>query len=692
MSFPVQVVVAGERLAPTVDEVCDRLGTIGGSLAVWRVDFSAPAQTPKRVADQIREMLTADGFEGGFGQLLLADSVERFNQAAGPVTGAAPQRKPWIRLGVVLAEEADAARLVTTGFDSVHIVPAVLLHRELDRHERQRVVGNILGIVLEMARLPEARPAVDAFRRRYGATRVTLVQTARFHAPAVQRILARRLASRVTERMQRALGPREQPPYADAPSLADDQVIEGLSKRARQLGAEAAARVVFDEEHPVKGELLKRSEAEARRLPEAIDQAVRAQSQDVRACSSDFRVKLREYVDHKLAAGSFGALRPLAATLSHLRSVLRTRVGAFDEALETYGSPLQAAPFEPPDVAAICTAFDALELERSNQDRSGFLFGAWALLIATLVACALHPLVDRWVVPGGAAGLGWQALAHHPSLLSALPALPVLLVAAILAWIRSRIVAAKLLSLEEAVELEMASYRRAWSELVNRHVIQIGRLMQARLLRGAIETIAAEQQRLQAVIGMVEQLQAAYRRPDDASWDTGSEFDLEIELPEDFYVRAGQRADPAEVLDHYEERMRSEQWRDRLEFMNASSVLARCMTLYREFQEKIPFATRDELREVAVEPTRRALAEMKRKLALFVPLEVQADRFFVVPERLLGAVPPDHVTHFELFSGVSDLFAALTQPVSHERSPLRESVRPDGRPRSSVARVPPGRA
>ena len=205
MSIPVQVVVSHASLLPAVEEIQGRLGTIGGAQALWVLVGADDPQLPAKAVGQLRAMLATRGHEGGFAQVLLAQDAAALTQLVGQLRQVDVGRAPWGVVGIVLAEEREAAGLAALQLPSLHLVPAALAYRELAWRDRERSAVNLLGLLVDLARLPLAREAFGEWVSTYSGVRVTLAQAARFQAPMVQRVLARRLASRVADRMVESL-------------------------------------------------------------------------------------------------------------------------------------------------------------------------------------------------------------------------------------------------------------------------------------------------------------------------------------------------------------------------------------------------------------------------------------------------------------------------------------------------------
>lgn len=650
MSIPVQVVVSHASLLPAVEEIQGRLGTIGGAQALWVLVGADDPQLPSKAAAQLRTMLATRGHEGGFAQVLLAQDAAALVQLAGLLKQVDVGRAPWGVVAIALAEEREAAALDALKLPSVHLVPAALAYRELAWRDRERSAVNLLGLLVDLARLPQAREAFQSWVATYSGVRVTLAQAARFQAPMVQRVLARRLAARVADHMVEALqlgrSSSAAPRLSDPPEPPEHDVEAALRDRARELGDKIAARIVGEGDLPDEETLQRRAKLETRELPARLEDVLRRHGSELREQALAWQEGLRRWVDDGLERANFTALIGLLEKLQ----AWRDRLGVRPYSASDHG-PRQALRLDPPDSALVRQAVLDLARARNLHDDSHLLFGGWTVGISATAAMA------TW------AGLGRAGDARD--LAAGGVALTCAAVGATVSGVRSRLARQQIERLQAAEQAARDSYRQAWSRLIERQIASIGQVLHERMVRFADEVVATELSWLQAVHDTILDLHQQHKKPERARLGADNAFESDIRLPEDFYAKAEQGADPAQIFDEYEHRLTQPSWRQQLEFMNSEALTKRCASLYSAFREQIPFAQREELREVAMPATRQAIAAMFERLSEFLPPELHGERLAVVPQRLQEAVPTDGVGHLRIHFGVSDAFAAISRPAEY---------------------------
>ncbi len=648
MSIPVQVVVSHATLLPAVEEIQGRLGTIGGAQALWVLVGADDPQLPAKAAAQLRAMLATRGHEGGYAQVLLAQDAASLGQLAAQLRLVDVGRAPWGVVGIVLAEEREAAGLAALQLPSLHLVPAALAYRELAWRDRERSAVNLLGLLVDLARLPLAREAFAQWVTTYGGVRVTLAQAARFQAPMVQRVLARRLASRVADRMVESLqlgrSASAAPKLSDPPEPPQQDVESALRERARDLGDKIAARIVGEGDLPDEETVQRRARLETRELPARLEDVLRRHGSDLRELALAWQEGLRRWVDDGLERGNFSALIGLIDKLQAWRERLGVRVySAADH------GPRRALNLDPPDSAQVRQAVRSLQLARAMHDDSHLLFGGWTLGLSSAIA------LSTWAGLGAAGN--WRPLAAGGVGMGCAA------VGATVSAVRSNLAKRELQRLMQAEQAARDTYRQAWSRLIERQIADIGQVLHERMVRFADEVVATELAWLQAVHDTILDVHQQHKKPERARLGADTGFESDIRLPESFYAKAEQGADPAQIFDEYEHRLAQPSWRQQLEFMNSEALIKRCAGLYAAFREQIPFAQREELREVALPATRQAIAAMFERLGEYLPAELHAERLAVVPQRLQDAVPADGVGHLRIHFGVSDAFAAISRPV-----------------------------
>jgi len=650
VSVPVQVLVSAPALLPAVEEVAGRAGTVEGAQALWVLaGLEDPDWGNKLLAHQ-RAMLAVRKHEGGFVQILLADKLADLVALAGRTPPESAVRAPWARIAIVLAEEAEVAQGGAAGLHAVHAVPHTLVQRVLTLSERERAAANLLGLLVDIARLPQAREHVARWCETYGGVRVTITQAARFQAPIVQRVLARRLAAKVADRMvqtlQQGRSSSARPNLADPPAPPEQDVEAAIEGRAADLGEGIARRIVGEGDLPSEADVQRRADLALKELPARLEDVLRRHGSDLREQALKWQAELRRWSDDNLERAGFAALPVLIDQLERWRDTAgATPLGDQDQ------GPRMAMRLQAPDDGEVRDAARALARARATFDDSGVLFGGWTFALSAVVAaCAWPALVGfgawRMVACGGVAVAalvaGWAVAA-----------------------IRKRAAEATFQRLEAAEAACRQAYRSRWSALIRDHIAQIGHHLHGRMLRFAVEVATAELHWLRTVHDTLLDLQQQHRKPERMRLVGDTAFDSDIQLPEEFYARAESRVDPAEVFDPYDAALRAESWRWQLEFMNSEALIAHCARKYGAFAEQVPFSDRAELREAAIGPARRAMDQMIDRLQDLLPLEFGAERFVVLPKQLEDAVPDSGVGHQRVHPGLADIYAAISRPAGH---------------------------
>jgi hypothetical protein len=487
MSVPVQVIAAGTTLLAAVEEVQSRLGTIGGRQTLWlQRDPQAP-DFAARCGAQLRQMLAAPGHEGGQVTVLLADTVAGLS-AAWQGLQSVDSREPGLaqrqtRIGVVaivLAEAEEAGKLHRLGLPVIHVVPELVDRRRLQPHEREQAAGNLLGLVVDLCRTAEARELLPQFCEVYGGVRLTLVQTARFQAPTIQRILSRRLATRTVERLSRAMDEGARDPQlqrmAEPPELPDSGAGEALYARADELAARVAEQILGEGRIPDRDTLHLRAERAAAVLPDKLRSELVAHGNDLRERGMAWQQELHRWLDDQLAQNRFAAVVP---ALNRLQQAL-DRLGGDSLQADTELAPsLQTAELPVPDTAHVRGAQEALDRAMQDQEDSGVLFAAWGLVVAAVVGTAAYPVWQLLGLPTAGAAPTW--LQARAGLLGsgATTAVVWLLAGAVYRVVLAR-EQAKIAALQADLQAARQSLRRQWAERIARHIEATGELLQAR--------------------------------------------------------------------------------------------------------------------------------------------------------------------------------------------------------------------
>ncbi len=635
---------------PAVEEVAGRAGTVEGAQALWLLaGLDDPDWSNKLLAQQ-RTMLAVRRHEGGLVQVLIADKVTDLRTLADRTPTQSAVRTPWARIGIVLAEEGEVARAGGLGLQALHAIPHTLAQRVLTLPERERAAANLLGLLVDIARLPQAREHVALWCETYGGVRITVTQAARFQAPIVQRVLARRLAAKVADRMvqtlQQGRSSSARPNLVDPPSPPEQDVEAAIEGRAADLGESIARRIVGDGELPSEADVQRRADLALKELPARLEDVLRRHGSDLREQALKWQVELRTWSDDNLERAGFAALPVLIDKLERWRDAAgATPLGDDDQ------GPRMAMRLQAPDDGEVRDAARALARARATFDDSGVLFGGWTFAVAAVIATCGWPMLEKlgaWRMAGcGAVGVaalvgGW-----------------------LIAIVRKRNADKTLQRLQAAEVACRQSYRARWSALIADHIAQIGHHLHGRMLRFAVEVATAELHWLRTVHDTLLDLQQQHKKPERMRLMGDTSFDSDIQLPEDFYARAETRVDPAEVFDPYDAALRAASWRWQLEFMNSEALIAHCARKYGAFAEQIPFADRAELRDAAMGPARRAMDQMIDRLQDLLPLEFGAERFVVLPKQLEDAVPDSGVGHQRIHYGLADIYAAISRPAGH---------------------------
>ena len=677
MSVPVQVIAAGASLQAAVEEVQARAGNSAGLQTLWVLRDPHTPDFPARCAAQLRQMLAAPGHEGGQVSVLVGDSVASLRQALAGLQ-ATDAREPGLAqrqtrvglLAIVLAEAEEAGALHALQLPVVHVVPELLDRRRLLPHEREQAAGNLLALLVDLCRTAEARELLPQFAEAYGGVRMTLVQTARFQAPTIQRILSRRLATRTVERLSRALEEGARDPQlqrmAVPPELPDSGAGEALYARADELASRVAEQILGEGRVPDRDTLHLRAQRAAAGLPDRLRAELVAHGNDLRERGLQWQKQLHGWLDDQLTQNRFAAVVPAKKRLQAALDALG------QDALEAeteLAASLKTADLPVPDPSPVLLAQAALDRARQDQEDSGTLFAAWGLAVAAVVGTASFPAFGALMAP--AAGATPTFVQARAGLLGAgaLTAVVWLLSGAVYRWQLAR-EQAQLDALSAALQSARQSLRNEWARRIAEHIEETGLLLQARLRRFAAHALQQEITRLLAIETSLGDLAQRFRQRSGTKVGESS-FDSDIALPEAFYDLAEQGADASEIAGQMEEQLAVASWRQQLDVMNPEAVLREAMERFGTFAEHVPFAERQELRQLAVAPSKQALQAMFTQLGGLLTAEYHAERLAVVPKELREAVPDTHAAHTQVLYGLGDVFAALTRPL---QAPLAESL------------------
>ena len=668
MSFPIQVILSADaRLKAKAQAVIKRLGSLGGlQLAFW-MTLSDHHDIQRHITRQIDEMLsrTAGRGEGGWAQVVLASGERDLAEVCAQLEDLKTPLPARARVAIVLADKLGA--LTTEGiFDVVHMVPRHLSNSQLPEDDRVQIAGNLLGLMLELARSPGAVDAFEQWTSAHGGHWMTLAQVTRFNAPAVQHLLARRLSGKVTAEMVASLEREAQQTVALSP-LPHAAIMKAAREESEVIGREIAERVLRaeDEELLPDEEVLKgRVKAEADRLPERMKAFVDAHGRASMNKAISWLALVEDEIDRALALHAFGAIKPLRRELGKLEDIQRNTLEELAlHHKQGQASALTLENFALPDRAPVTEANKALERNLTHKERSDMLFGAWALLVTSVGAMGLYPVVDGAVEPTSGSGATFieRAMAE-PNTFTLLFGLGFLLLALVLAAFHSHRARQERRLLTRKLEKAMADYKEAWARRIGEHITHIGVVLQSRMLRFALDGLQREARRLAVVETTLRHLQVRYGDNSSVPPGTQAAFDADIQLSEAFYTDAQDTVSPEELLSRFDDAMRSARWRRELSFMDTEAVVATSRSLYDAFSESIPFESHMQLRKDVAGPTRSSIQRMVAELARYVPLsEHGVQRSVVLPESLRDAMPTDMPGNLDLYGGVSDVFVAVAQ-------------------------------
>jgi len=647
MSFPVQVVIAGPGLRAVSEAVCRRHGQGGLRPLAWPVVWDDQPDPSARLAAQARRAVERWGRhgEGGFAQVVLADSPAALAEVCAALADAPRDPACWLRVGVVLAEgealQCDPGdpgdsrdprdpivprdprdprdpRHPPHPIDSLHGIPSRVGARRLTGPERVQIAGNLLGLLLGLAQRDDARAAAARLAASYPGPHLTVAGVARFHAAAVHAVLAARLAARVAGRMRAAIAARD--------ALAVD--LRALHDLAR-LRAEGAVA------------------AEARRLadrPAGSGEALDRVRAEVGAATDRWLADLAAEVDRALATGTFGAVAPLTEALLALE-------GDLDDALAR-AEPAPGATRRAPARAALESAEAALRRAGEDAAPTRALYAVWALGAAAVCAIAAAPFLGalagaaalQAALPGGAitaAGAGALATAGVAG-----------------GWQRARR-ARRRAALAAEVEALRAGYERARERDAAGQLQGAAALIERRALRRARAAVARERARLEAIAEMADRLEERFRRESAAPEPQPRPFDATIPVGAAFYEAASLAAPPEEHYRRAELDLAQPSWREALPFMDPEAFAASCRAPFAPYAERVPFASRQDLRAAVTPPTTEACRALVDELDRLVPPGEEAARLLVVPEPLREALPGDLDPSIQVWWGSGDVFAAV---------------------------------
>ncbi len=654
MSFPVLVIV-GEtqepQLSANAEAICERLGSLADLRLVWSLGFRAQADFGARLLIQQDAMLRAwrGSGEGGYAELILAGSTQELMQIV-PLLPPAPTEIPRrMRLGILLAEELESP---LEGFEAIHIIPQDLGGQRLNLNQRAQSAGNLLGAALELIRLPEAQERCQEWLRAFSGRRRSLIQVARFNAPAVQRILAARLAARLSQKIKASL---EKGCPLSALELPQAPDFKRLQDRAQELGAQMAQRIY---QGALKLEELKSRQVEAlRELPAQVEVEIRALGQAAQRETEAWLEEMEAWTESGLRRGGFAALPPLQEELARRLEDLKRALKPHERrAPEERPLSLESVQIEPPPLGRLAEAQGAVQSLPLDDERSLELYGAWGLFLAAL---------------GGLLGQApIQALHSSPQaakLLSLLPgggysllALSLLLLAFLILGARSLLRRRHERCLKERLSQAQEALKQAWIKALSQHFEALGTLIQQRLFHSLKEALEAEQRRVKSIVQQLKLLEQLFKGEAQLPQRPPQLFDRDVPMGSGFFEAA--TLEPGALFRDFEEGLKEPSWRAELEFMEIEAFSNRCLAAYADFAEHLPLEQRQDLCAQLRQPVSLSITEMREGLKpFFPPYATRLSSFLLLPPvfEVLRSEDPNEVllslpAQGDLFMGLSE--------------------------------------
>ena len=675
MSVPVQVVYCDDvEMVPTIEKVCRHLKTVRGIQSAWWLEDDVGTMFETIVQRQYQEMLTASGHEGGFYQVIIGASWLGLKNITDRILKLEQNQRPLARIAIVLENESREPQLLADIFKCIHMVPNKMdYRRELRKAECIQIVGNILGMILELSRPAKAYHSFNEWVERYKGVHITIAKAARFQAPVAYENLTKRLASKVTGVMAQALKKGKSPYDGIPPIKLEHDFNQATVKRiSKTISEEIGETILGDGDFPKVDELRRRATKQAERLPQLVQEQISEYLAD-----RDFRSwhqELREYIDTKLSLEGFAAILPLVLSLTNYRKKIRKKLDSLIDEVSNKKdtnknsdkgrSALEEFPFVAPSDRELIESWVRFELEHHSRENSVSLFMSWALLITAFFSIVMYPVAD-WCLSSlhyNTTGLLGRVLAN-PNGYSLGFGLVFLLLAGVILFLGRNKAEHRSNFLKKQLDQERRQYRKSWEKQIVPHIKKVKTHLEIRTLRFALEALELELLKLTAVKDKINHLGTIFNMVENRRINSISEFDSDIRLPNGFYDEAEKKGAHEQLFKNYEELLCDSNWRFQLEFMDTNQVTGRCGYEYREFREQIPFADHEDLTDKVIEPSKASLNDMMDKLEKYISRDEPADWFYVVPGHLKDCVSENNRLLFETYYGTCDLFAVVTKSV-----------------------------
>ena len=676
MSLPVQIIVHGSKASVAIEQMCGPFAGSQQGSPLWLQVYEGKPAFAGLVAADVAAMRRARGHEGGYVRIVVAETA----QALTAILGRLPVMVPAdLAIAIVLATGHELElRPASMQLHTVFVVPEAVGRRNLAPGDRIEAACNLAAAISDRMRSDGARDELKIWQPEH-KLQFALCTAGRFHAAAVQRVLGERLAAQVAQAVNELVEAGENGDGAHLPDLQPQD--KDLGQRAKAIGAAAADRIVDARTLPAEAVLLARAQVELDGLPNTVHELVTEAGRQAREESTVWRDGLRNAVDARLGLDGLKAVGPLRHGLGTLQRRLDSRIA--DASTKATPQPAGARDEQsarlsaPSSEAARAAANDLLRHEAEREDSTA-LFGAWALVLATLTVVCLQPVVAAWSSPSASQATVAPALATagsavgplpspgglrlHPQVLySAALGASVLGAAIALAFGRRRTAQARHGLLVEAAETALQSYKEAWAVSLESQVQRIAAQLRLRVLRQAKRAVDDELRRLDVVYRSGRDLQARFD-PHKAAWvpPPPAAFSHALQLPEGFYLQAEQPQAIAQLATELDDEVRRPTWRSLLTCVDAELLLDRCREVYSAYRQRIPFEGKPALRDLVAPEALAAIVRMHT--AMHGDL---GGRSIVLAPTALSTALRDYCAHqqIDFVGGASDLYAAQTRPV-----------------------------
>lgn len=587
--------IAWEAIQATLEASARRLVQAGALLQIV-----PPGADPARLASALLTQGAAN-HEAGFVRLVVG---------SGPVVGpgpstlaALPSTPTWTARVCFAAARAPASEAIasTLGVADWHI-PAEVGPRPLTESDRLQILANTLGLLADLARTDDARPALATAFEALAAHGTLLVSQARLPLRAHRDALVKRYASAIARRWRDDLRLQDRMhtnDFSDAlPALGAPPVSlsAALAPVAHALGARFAAAPAA-----TAAEVHAAAVTDVRRLGQAALASLAAWCDD-----------LRRAVDHALEAQNLAALAPL-------RRALAARMDALAPPTAP-AAPAGPAPFASlPSRAALDAAEAALAACPAPIAGLAPLDLAWATGGATLAALALGPAVPDLRILSQVPGEGWTVVGLGAALLGLSATVGVRALSG-----RRRRRAAR--DLDRAQN----AYRAMWIDDLTDHTRALAQDVEARLTALARRALEAEYDHVAAALQAIQQTATELER--EPPWPRPETRAFDRTLPLD---ALRDRALPS-VADVPPPALGESSWREHLAACTAPALEA---SARRVIGDGPLLAERRDLVDRLLPAVREAFGALSDQLQRWVPAGAPARRLWASPASIADAAP-----------------------------------------------------